>query len=136
MFICLNDQELVRHVCKKPGNEVKIGKWVDEIRLPDLTLNDREHTIALDWRQLLSRLFAEERKKIRCEGDGGAIYHYVRRVRRRRDAFQPSLRTHMMDSRRCNCPHISRYHIPLEVKISARSGCLFCFVRGSSSVTV
>ena len=36
---------------------------INHIPLPDLIVDVVDHTLALDWRQLFSRFFAEEKKK-------------------------------------------------------------------------
>lgn len=62
MFEVLKDQQLLRNVMKTPYHEVRMHQRVKDMRLPDLVVSDREHTLALDWRQLFSRFFAEEKK--------------------------------------------------------------------------
>lgn len=58
MFEALKDQQLLRNVMKVPYHEVRMHQRVNYMRLPDLVVNDKEHTLALDWRQLFSRFFA------------------------------------------------------------------------------
>ena len=64
MFVALKDQELLRNVTKKPRHEVRMRKWVSQICLPDLSLDDKEFTITLDWEQLFSRFLADRREEV------------------------------------------------------------------------
>lgn len=41
---------------------MQIRKQVNDTYLADLTVDDGEQTVALDWRQLFSPFFAEEKK--------------------------------------------------------------------------
>lgn len=62
MFEVLRDQQLLRNVMKTPLHEVRMHGRVKFMRLPDLVTNDKEYTLALDWRQLFSRFFAGREK--------------------------------------------------------------------------
>ena len=64
LFSALRDQELLRHVVKKPRHQVRIAGLVDELALPDLRLVPRECELVLDWRRLFLGFFAK--------GDGGS----------------------------------------------------------------
>ena len=48
---------------KMPCYEVRWLQRVAHIPLPDLTVDVVEHSLTLDWRQLLSAFFAKEKKK-------------------------------------------------------------------------
>ena len=52
---------------KKPYHQMSMRHRINYIPLPDLIVDVVEHTLALDWRQLLSRFFAEEKKKFAVE---------------------------------------------------------------------
>ena len=63
LFQTLKDQELLQNVMKKPYHQMSMRQRINHIPLPDLIVDVVEHTLALDWRQLLSGFFAEEKKK-------------------------------------------------------------------------
>ena len=62
LFQALKDQELLQNVMTKPYYQMSMRHRINHIPLPDLIVDVVEHTLALDWRQLLSRFFAEEKK--------------------------------------------------------------------------
>ena len=63
LFQTLKDQELLQKVMEKPYHQVSMRHRINHIPLPNLVVDVVEHTLALDWRQLLSRYFAEEKNK-------------------------------------------------------------------------
>lgn len=62
MFEALKDQGVLRNMLKKPFQVVQIRKQVNDTYLPELIVDDREQTISLNWRQLFSLFFVEEKK--------------------------------------------------------------------------
>lgn len=73
LFQALKDQELLQKVMKKPYHQVSVRQRINYIPLPDVIVDVVGHTLALDWRQLLSRFFAEEKKKYVVEHFGVAL---------------------------------------------------------------
>ena len=45
----------------KPYHQMSMRQRINHIPLPDLIVDVVDHTLALDWRQLFSRFFAEEK---------------------------------------------------------------------------
>ena len=74
LFEALKDQELLHKVLKTKCHEVRIRKRVNEVSMPDLLVDDKERTVALDWRQLFSHFFAEERNQVRCREGRSCLY--------------------------------------------------------------
>ena len=74
LFKTLKDQELLQKVMMKPYHQMSMRQRINHIPLPDLIVDVVDHTLALDWRQLFSRFFTEEKKKFvvgMMEIDGG-----------------------------------------------------------------
>ena len=61
MFEALKSQDVLRNMLEKPFQVVQIRKQANDIYLPELTVDDREQTISLNWRHLFSFFFGEER---------------------------------------------------------------------------
>lgn len=62
VFEALKHQDVLRNMLKKPFHVVQIRKQVNDTYLPDLIVDDQEQTVSLNWKQLFSLFFAEERK--------------------------------------------------------------------------
>ena len=69
LFQTLKDQELLQKVMKKPYHQMSIRQRINHIPLPDLTVDVVEHTLAMDWRQLFSRFFVQERRICVAKGN-------------------------------------------------------------------
>ena len=54
---------------EKPYHQMSMRQRINHIPLPDLTVDVVEHTLALDWRQLFSRFFAQEKEKCVAKGN-------------------------------------------------------------------
>ena len=54
---------------EKPYHQMSMRQRINHIPLPDLTVDVVEHTLALDWRQLFSRFFTQEKKKYVAKGN-------------------------------------------------------------------
>lgn len=57
----------------KPYHQMSMRQRINHIPLPDLIVDVVDHTLALDWRQLFSRFFTEEKKKFIVGTDGAHI---------------------------------------------------------------
>ena len=62
VFEALKQQDMLRNIVKKPFHVVQIRTQVNDTYLPDLIVDDQEQTVSLNWKQLFSLFFAEERK--------------------------------------------------------------------------
>lgn len=62
MFEALKSQDVLRNMLEKPFQVVHIRKQVNDTYLPELTVDDQQQTVSLNWRQLFSLFFAEERR--------------------------------------------------------------------------
>lgn len=62
LFKALKDQELLQKVMMKPYHQMSLRQRVNYIPLPDLVVDVVDQTLELDWRQLFSRFFAQEKK--------------------------------------------------------------------------